>query len=41
MRDFSKEIRAYALRNAMEYGKADSGKILPKLFQHGLEKKDI
>lgn len=41
MKDFSKEIRAYALRNAIEFGKADAGKILPKLFQHGLDKKDI
>jgi len=41
MKDFSNEILAYALRNSIEYGKADSGKILPKLFQHGLEKKDI
>ena len=41
MRDFSKEIKAYALKNALEFGKADAGKILPKLFQHGLEKKDI
>src|SRR5689334_11603387 len=38
---FDNEIKAYALRNAIEYGKADSGKILPKLFQHGLDKKDI
>ncbi len=36
-----KEIRAYALRNAIEYGKADPSKILPKLFQHGLEKGQI
>lgn len=41
MTDFSKEIRAYALQNAMEFGKADAGKILPKLFQHGLKKEDI
>lgn len=41
MRDFSKEIRAYALRNAIEFGKADASKILPKLFQHGLRKEDI
>jgi len=38
---FDKEIRAYALRNAIEHGKADAGKVLPKLFNHGLEKKDI
>lgn len=41
MADFSKEIRAYALKNAIEFGKADAGRILPKIFQHGLEKKDI
>jgi glutamyl-tRNA synthetase len=41
MGNFSKEIRAYALRNAIEFGKADAGKVLPKLFQHGLDKKDI
>ncbi len=34
-------ILAYALQNAIEYGKADASKVLPKLFQHGLEKKDI
>ena len=41
MKDFSKEIRAYALKNALEFGKTDAWKILPKLFQHGLDKKDI
>ncbi len=40
-KDFSNEIRAYALRNALNFGKADAGKILPKLFQHGLEKSEI
>lgn len=35
------EIRAYALKNALEHGKADPSRILPKLFQHGLEKQDI
>ncbi|MEM4271771.1 MAG: glutamate--tRNA ligase [Candidatus Pacearchaeota archaeon] len=39
--DFSKEIRAYALKNAIEFGKADAKKILPKLFQHGLKKEEI
>ena len=29
------------MKNAIEFGKADAGKILPKLFQHGLDKKDI
>lgn len=41
MRDFSNEIKAYALKNAIEFGRADSGRILPKLFNHGLDKKDI
>ncbi len=41
MRDFTKEIKAYALRNSIEYGKCDPGKILPKLFQHGLERENI
>jgi hypothetical protein len=41
MKDFSEEIRAYALKNALEFGKTDAGKIIPKLFQHGLEKKEI
>src|SRR3989344_1203836 len=35
------EIYAYALRNAIEFGKTDAGKILPKLFNHGLEKEGI
>ncbi len=41
MKGFSKEIKGYALKNAIEFGKADAGKILPKLFQHGLDKGDI
>ena len=41
MRDLSKEIRAYALRNALEFGRAEPSKILPKLFQHGLQKSEI
>ena len=41
MRDFSPEILAHALQNAIEFGNADPAKILPKLFQHGLDKKDI
>lgn len=36
-----KEIRAYALKNAIEYGSAVVGKVLPKLFNHGLDKKEI
>ena len=41
MKNLSNEIKAYALKNALEYGKADAGRILPKLFNHGLDKKDI
>ena len=41
MKDLSSEIKAHALKNAIEFGKADAARILPKLFQHGLEKKDI
>jgi len=41
MRDLSKEILAYALQNAIDYGKTDSSKVLPKLFQHGLKREDI
>ncbi len=41
MKDLSNEIRAYALRNAIEHGKALPEKILPKLFQHGLEKSEV
>lgn len=41
MGEFSKEIRAYALKNALEFGEAEVGKVLPKLFQHGLKKDEI
>lgn len=41
MVDFSNEIKAYALKNAIEFGKVDAVRILPKLFQHGLDKKNI
>ena len=41
MGKYEKEIKAYALRNAVEFGKADASKILPKLFQHGLLKEEI
>lgn len=41
MKDFANEINGYALKNAIEFGKADAGRILPKLFNHGLDKKDI
>jgi len=40
-KDFTKEIIGYALKNALDYGKADASKILPKLFQHGLQKEQI
>ena len=38
---FSNEIYAYSLSNALEFGSTDPGRILPKLFQFGLQKKDI
>ena len=41
MGDLKKEIVAYSLQNALEFGKADVSKILPKLFQHGLKKEEI
>lgn len=41
MNDLSLEIRAYALKNALEFGKAEAARILPKLFNHGLQKQDI
>ena len=41
MIDLSKEVLAYSLQNALEFGKADASKILPKLFQHGLKKEEI
>jgi glutamyl-tRNA synthetase len=41
MKDLEKYIYAYALKNAIEFDKTDAGRILPKLFSHGLDKKDI
>ncbi len=41
MNDLSEEILAYALQNAMSFGKADASKVLPKLFQHGFKKESI
>jgi glutamyl-tRNA synthetase len=41
MAKFSNEIKAYALKNALEFEKADVSKILPKLFQHGMQKDEI
>ncbi len=40
-KDFTNEIYAYTLANALEYEKAIPSAILPKLFQHGLKKDDI
>lgn len=40
-KDLKNYIKAYALKNSIEFGKTDAGKILPKLFQHGLEKSEI
>jgi glutamyl-tRNA synthetase len=36
-----KEMLAYSLQNAIDFGKAKVGKVLPKLFRHGLEKDKI
>jgi glutamyl-tRNA synthetase len=41
MVDFSKEVMAYSLQNAIEFGKADKNKILPKLFKQGMKREDI
>jgi glutamyl-tRNA synthetase len=41
MGTFTREIWAYALRNAIEFGRADASKILPKLFQHGLDRGEV
>ncbi len=40
-KDFSDEIHAYALKNSLEFGKTSIDRVLPKLFQHGLSKKDV
>lgn len=40
-RDFTNEIYAYALDNAILHEKAMVSAVLPKLFQHGLEKERI
>jgi glutamyl-tRNA synthetase len=39
--EYSNLIKAYALKNAIDYGSADASKVLPKLFQHGLPKGKI
>jgi len=41
MQNLSEYILAHALKNSLEFGKTSLEIILPKLFQHGLEKKDI
>ncbi len=41
VKKFDNYIWAYSLKNAIEFGKADVGKILPKLFQFGLGKDKI
>ncbi len=41
MKHLEKEIWAYSLRNAIEYGKSESKNVLAKLFAHGLDKKQI
>jgi glutamyl-tRNA synthetase len=39
--DLEEYIYAHALKNVIDYGKTDASRILPKLFQHGLEKSKI
>src|SRR3989344_3258289 len=41
MKPLTDYIKAHALKNALEHGKADPSRILPKLFQHGLQKSQI
>ncbi len=41
MVNLENEIKAYAIKNALEHGKADASKVMPKLFNHGLEKSEI
>src|SRR3989338_3929602 len=41
MEQFDEIVRAYALRNALDFGEANAAKVLPKLFSYGLEKKEI
>ena len=40
-KDFSKYVKAYSLKNAIEHDRAELSKVLPKLFQHGLQKDKI
>lgn len=39
--NFDDFIYAYALKNAIEFGRTDAGKIIPKLFQHGLQREGM
>ncbi len=41
MINLENEIKAYSIKNALEHGKADPSKVLPKLFNHGLESSEI
>ncbi len=41
MVNLENEIKAYSIKNALEHGKADPSRVLPKLFNHGLEKSEI
>jgi len=41
MGKYTKEIIAYSLKSKIEFGNVDSGKVLTKLFQHGLKKEEI
>ncbi len=41
MKNLENEIKAYSIKNALEHGRADPSKVLPKLFNHGLEKSEI
>ena len=41
MAKYENEIYAYALENAIEFGKTSPSIILPKLFQFGLKKEEI
>ena len=41
VKDLLNEIYAYALENAILHEKAIPGAVLPKLFQHGLNKDEI
>jgi len=40
-KEFSDYIYAYALSNALDFGKTDASRIIGKLFQHGLKKENL